>query len=72
MICFCKGSRRLKKDMVSLILIKMASCLYQIGDYQTSLQLLEQAQSQFPTEYAAYDRYAKYDSGRKRGANVFS
>jgi glycosyltransferase involved in cell wall biosynthesis len=52
---FLQREQEIEEDMVSLILIKMADCLYQIGDYQTSLQLLEQAQSQLPTEYAAYE-----------------
>jgi glycosyltransferase involved in cell wall biosynthesis len=52
---FLQKEQDMSLDLIPLVLIKLAECLYQTGDYSSALKLLEQAQSLLPTEYAIYE-----------------
>ncbi|ASJ56094.1 hypothetical protein BP422_22635 [Brevibacillus formosus] len=50
-----KESDTLTKSTASTILIKMAKCLYLLGDWEQAISLLKEAQMLNPNEYAVYE-----------------
>ncbi|MED1919547.1 glycosyltransferase [Bacillus thuringiensis] len=50
-----KESDTLTKSTASTLLIKMAKCLYLLGDWEQAISLLKEAQMLNPNEYAVYE-----------------